>query len=110
MINLFIHILRFPNLPSVSSDIQLMEMVAAYFGYLDFSTASYLAFPFTRDIAHWARAVYDKARLSNVAEMSPPLSSTEMFTDGFEAEPFAVRTPHITEYFTFTTRTDSGHI
>ncbi|KAF2491273.1 hypothetical protein BU16DRAFT_564980 [Lophium mytilinum] len=85
MINLFIHILRFPALPTVSSDIQLMDMIAAYFGYIDFSTASRLSFPFTRDIAHWARMVSEKARSTqatlepSIRAITPPESTVETF-------------------------------
>ncbi|KAF2812009.1 uncharacterized protein BDZ99DRAFT_560742 [Mytilinidion resinicola] len=91
MINLFIHILRFPTLPTIPSDIQLMDMIAAYFGYIDFSTASRLSFPFTRDIAHWARMVSEKARstqatttVPSMRAMTPPGSTAETFGNAAE--------------------------
>jgi hypothetical protein len=62
MINLFIYILKYPTLASVAADIQLLDVVAGYFCYLEFSTASRLTYPITKDIARWARTVAERAR------------------------------------------------
>lgn len=61
-INLFIYILRFPMLDSVSGDLALLDVSAGYFGQMDFVTGSELSFTFARDIAALARQAVGKAR------------------------------------------------
>ena len=61
VINLFIHILKFPTLTSTRSDIALLEMASGYFSHMEFVTASELNFPFARDVAALARQTVKKA-------------------------------------------------
>lgn len=70
MIHLFIHIVTYPSLPSVASDIQLIDMAASYFGHLDYSTGSSFALGFIRDLVHWARVRTTSASAdkSNIAK------------------------------------------
>lgn len=63
-INLFIFVIGNPGLPSVQSDLALLDVAAGYFGQLEFVTGSKLSFPFARDIAALARAVVDEASVS----------------------------------------------
>lgn len=70
LINLFIHVLRYPSAPSVRSDIALLDVAAGYFGHMEFVTAAELSFPFARDIATLARKTFDKFALHD-----PPVSS-----------------------------------
>lgn len=62
MINLFLYILQFPTLESVSGDIGLLDAVAGFFGYLEFASSSQISLPVARDITNWARAAVAKAR------------------------------------------------
>lgn len=62
MLNLFTYILRFPSLPSVETDIHLLDMVAGYFGYLSFSTLSHVTVSFAKEVTQWARAAVEKSR------------------------------------------------
>lgn len=82
MIHLFIHIVCYPNLPTVPSDIQLVEMAAGYFGHLDYSTESSFSLGFIRDLAHWARVrttdgITEKSQVARPAThpVSPMISA-----------------------------------
>ncbi|KIW98761.1 uncharacterized protein Z519_00424 [Cladophialophora bantiana CBS 173.52] len=76
LINLFIHILKFPSLPSARSDVALLDVAAGYFGHIEFITAEELSFPFARDVASVARQTVNKASKTDV----PAITSAE---DGF---------------------------
>lgn len=56
-INLFIYVIRYPTLPTVRSDLALLDVAAGYFGQMEFITGSKLSFPFARDITALARQV-----------------------------------------------------
>lgn len=58
-INLFIYVIGNPELPSVQSDLALLDVAAGYFGQMEFVTGSKLCFPFARDIAALARTVVE---------------------------------------------------
>jgi hypothetical protein len=58
-INLFVHVIRFPRIDTVWSDLALLDVAAGYFGQMDFVTGSKLSFPFARDIAALARDAVD---------------------------------------------------
>jgi hypothetical protein len=62
MLNLFTYVLNFPSLPSVQSDIDLLDMAAGYFGYLGFSTLSHVTVSFAKEIAQWARTAAARSR------------------------------------------------
>ena len=61
LINLFIHILRFPVLSTAQSDIALLDVVAGHFAHMEFVTSSELNFPFARNVAALARKTVDKS-------------------------------------------------
>jgi hypothetical protein len=66
-INLFTYIMRFPESPSVSSDLALLDSAAGSFSQMEFVTESKLSFPFTRDVAAFARkTVIDCTSHANV--------------------------------------------
>ena len=62
LINLFVHILKYPGLPSAPSDVALMDIVAGHFGRVEYLTSSQLAFPFIREITTLANQMVKKAR------------------------------------------------
>ncbi|OAG42085.1 hypothetical protein AYO21_03539 [Fonsecaea monophora] len=66
LINLFIHILKFPSLSSARSDVALLDVAAGYFGHMEFVTSSELNFPFARDVATVARQTVTKALKTDV--------------------------------------------
>ncbi|OQU95760.1 Fungal specific transcription factor domain-containing protein [Cladophialophora immunda] len=76
LINLFIHILKFPSLPSARSDVALLDVAAGYFGHMEFITSSELNFPFARDVATVARQTVNKASKTD----APAITSAD---DGF---------------------------
>lgn len=49
-INLFLHILEAPHLPSTTSDLALLDVSAGHFGYMAFATSE-LSFPFAKESA-----------------------------------------------------------
>lgn len=63
LINLFIHILQNPDLPTVQSDLALMDIGAAHFARLEFATDSEIPIAFAKEIAALARTAvkYNKA-------------------------------------------------
>ncbi len=64
-INLFTYIIQFPDLPSVPSDLALLDAAAGSFSQMDFATGSKLSFPFTQDIAAFVRRFVDDRRRSS---------------------------------------------
>jgi hypothetical protein len=56
MLSVFLYVLNDPTLQTTSSDIDVLDMAAGYFGYLGFSTLSQDAVSFAKNITHWARA------------------------------------------------------
>ena len=71
LINLFIHILRFPMLSTARSDIALLDVIAGHFAHMEFVTGSELNFPFARNVAALARKTVDKA--SQVEHLRSPI-------------------------------------
>ena len=61
LINLFIHILKFPTLSSARSDVALLDVIAGHFGHMDFVTSGELSFPFARHVATLARQIVQNA-------------------------------------------------
>ncbi|KAH7133890.1 fungal-specific transcription factor domain-containing protein [Dactylonectria macrodidyma] len=61
MINMFICILNSPTSESTPRDISLLEMVAGYFGYLDYSSDATISFSFTASLGTWARQAVSNA-------------------------------------------------
>ena len=61
LINLFIYILKFPNIPSAPSDVALMDVGTGHFGTLEFITKD-LSFHFAREVAAIASATVSKAK------------------------------------------------
>lgn len=62
LINLFVHVLKNPFLPTVQSDIALMDMVAGHFARLEFASSGQLAFSFGREISTLARLAVKNAQ------------------------------------------------
>lgn len=73
LINLFVHILKYPGLPSAPSDVALMDIVAGHFGRVEYLTASHLAFPFIREITSLANKMVKKARSGMQEELALPV-------------------------------------
>lgn len=71
LINVFVYVLKYLTLPSVLSDIALMDIVAGHFGYLEFYSASKLSFPFAGDLTSIARAAVKRSREVLVPQSQP---------------------------------------
>jgi len=62
LINLFIHILQHPELPSAQSDLALMDIGAAHFARLEFATDAEISMAFVKEIAALARTAVRRAK------------------------------------------------
>ncbi|KAH7068618.1 fungal-specific transcription factor domain-containing protein [Paraphoma chrysanthemicola] len=62
LINLFIHVLRAPDLPTAQSDVTLLEIGAAHFLRLDYATASEIPCSFAKDLVSLARSTVAKSK------------------------------------------------
>ncbi|KAI8937133.1 hypothetical protein NX059_006347 [Plenodomus lindquistii] len=62
LINLFLHVVQYPRLPSAESDLSLLDAVVGHFGYLDFLSGSELGTQTPRKIASYAREVVRRAK------------------------------------------------
>jgi len=62
LINLFIHILQSPQLPSVQSDLLVMDVGAGHFARMELATDFQISTPFVKDMAQMARNVVEDAR------------------------------------------------
>lgn len=67
--NVFIHVLDQPSLPSVQSDMNLMEMVVGHFGHLGFISAE-TTFSLPRQMVNLAAAVVKEARQHTATPLS----------------------------------------
>jgi hypothetical protein len=84
LINLFVHILKYPALATAPSDVALMDIVAGHFGRIEYLTSSQLAFPFVREITNLANQVVKKARnriMEEVAVPGPQMPITNSLMD-----------------------------
>lgn len=80
MINIFISILKTSMAESTSRDMDLIDMAAGYFAYLDYSTDSIFSFSLVKNLAQWARQAVSKAaaRIDHEQELVYPTASAEV--------------------------------
>ncbi|KAH7351463.1 fungal-specific transcription factor domain-containing protein [Pyrenochaeta sp. MPI-SDFR-AT-0127] len=91
LINIFIYILKHPNLPTVPADLALMDVVTGHFGYLEFYSTSKLSFPFVGQLTNIARAAAKKSRGKDRTSMSTShmeATSGELDTDAADRGQF----------------------
>lgn len=55
IINMFVSILKTPVTEDCAKDLDLIDMAAGYFAYLEYTTDSKLFFSFIRNLPQWAR-------------------------------------------------------
>jgi len=75
LINLFLHVIQHPTLPTAHSDISLMDVIVGHFGYMEYVSGSELGFKFPRKIVSYAREVVKRARRTSMTqntEKQPP--------------------------------------
>lgn len=56
-LGLFIHVLRYPNLPTASADLGILDICAGHFGHIDFMTSSEISVSLPRESVHLAAKV-----------------------------------------------------
>ena len=61
-LSLFIYVLRYPTLPTVSADLGLLDICAGHFGYIDFMTSSQISVSLSRESVNLAAKVVKAAR------------------------------------------------
>lgn len=83
IINLFIYILKHPEIPRIQSDIALLNIGAGHFARLEFATDAEVSFPFVTEIAAIAREAVKRAR-SNLPR--PQERSTVNMQDDLERQ------------------------
>lgn len=66
LINLFVHVLKNPLLPTAQSDIALMDMIAGHFARLEFASSGQLVFSFAREVSTLARQAIKNAQQKKV--------------------------------------------
>ncbi|KAH8654753.1 fungal-specific transcription factor domain-containing protein [Ilyonectria robusta] len=87
MMNMFICILHSPGSEHTSRDLSLLEMVAGYFGYLDYASDGAISFSFTSSLRTWARQVVSSANAhqeSLLASNPLPASAQQMEYGGLD--------------------------
>ena len=65
MINLFIQILQAPHLPTVESDLLILELGASHYTRLEIATDSQISTPFAKDIAKMAQEFMERAKAAS---------------------------------------------
>ncbi|OAL34609.1 hypothetical protein AYO20_06026 [Fonsecaea nubica] len=81
LINLFLHVIQHPTLPTANSDISLMDAIVGHFGYMEYASGSELVFKFPRKCVVYAREVVKRARrqsTSQHADQQPPNTADVM--------------------------------
>ncbi|OQU99364.1 Fungal specific transcription factor domain-containing protein [Cladophialophora immunda] len=81
LINLFLHVIQHPTLPTANSDISLMDVVVGHFGYMEYASGSELVFKFPRKVVLYAREVVKRARRPSISQHSdqqPPNTADVM--------------------------------
>ncbi|CZR53549.1 uncharacterized protein PAC_03428 [Phialocephala subalpina] len=70
LINLFIHVLRYPTLSSVQMDLALIDIATGHFARVGYTSSHSISFPFARELARLAheavRATYWGSELLNL--------------------------------------------
>ncbi|KAF2871444.1 fungal-specific transcription factor domain-containing protein [Massariosphaeria phaeospora] len=92
--NLFFYILRYPTLPTASSDLSLLGMGAGHFGYLEYLTSSRVSISLPRDLVNIASQVVKAAKAAKVKQS--PATSVEVSNDQRLQVSFTRRAPAIT--------------
>ena len=85
--NLFIHVLQAPGLPSVESDLLLMELGASHFIRLELITQSQISTPFAKDITRMARSVVERAKKAEKQIANAEMPTAEV-SNSFPSAPF----------------------
>lgn len=67
-VNLFVHILTSPKLPSVPSDLALLDLCAGQMARLEIHTQSSISLPFVREAAQLARNYHTAALTAKVSQ------------------------------------------
>lgn len=60
LINLFLHVIQHPDLPTANSDITLLDTIVGHFGYLEFASGSELGANVPRKIVSYAREIVQR--------------------------------------------------
>lgn len=71
LLNIFVHVLRYPLQASSADDIALMDIVAGHFGYWEYVSSSRLSFPYVAEIAALARATVQRAKAAKTQDSGP---------------------------------------
>ncbi|KAH8807431.1 hypothetical protein F5884DRAFT_899829 [Xylogone sp. PMI_703] len=68
--NIFLHILKFPKLNTVRSDISLLEVAAGHFRWVECATNSRCMFPFMKELPNWARMAVMNATIAKELQLA----------------------------------------
>ena len=67
VVGLFMHVLKYPQLSTVDSDISVLELGVGHFQWVDFATNSELRWPFVKRLPQWARMAKEKSLASRTS-------------------------------------------
>ncbi|OAL23302.1 hypothetical protein AYO22_06352 [Fonsecaea multimorphosa] len=73
LINLFIYILKYPNIVSAAVDVSILDIAVGHFGHLEVVTALELSYPFAREVS---RIAYNTVRYSRESKSGPARPGT----------------------------------
>lgn len=86
ILNLFIHILRFPKLPTVQVDLALLDIATGYFSRVELATGASMSFRFVRDLSKCAQDVVSKTPTSLVSAVCPADVTADNLGEGLPFE------------------------
>ncbi|KIW38530.1 uncharacterized protein PV06_09486 [Exophiala oligosperma] len=75
LINLFLHVIQHPNLPTTNSDISLMDTIVGHFGYLEYASGSELGANVPRKIVSYAREIVKRGGRTSTSYGSQEVST-----------------------------------
>lgn len=83
IINLFIHILKYPASANARSDLALLDIGSGHFGKINYLTQSHVSFRFPREVVRLADTLVQDAAANtqNLWTGSPPTKCATGFTD-----------------------------
>lgn len=84
-INMFVQILKSPNVASAASDLALLDVCAGHFGHIDFVTLSEISFPFAKESANLAYKVVKAYAETSQNDTSGNIAASSKFGSGLLA-------------------------
>ncbi|KAK5051890.1 hypothetical protein LTR84_002693 [Exophiala bonariae] len=108
-LGLFIHVLRYPNLPTASADLGVLDICAGHFGHIDFMTSSELSVSLPRESVHLAAKVVKAFQLGQDQLASLNHDHEDQSAD-LQTRPEGTHGSKHSQSLTATSSTSQGHL